>query len=267
MGLVVFVGNCHAQSLCQLYDDFIRPEGAPAATYVPSYVAATPAAREAVSAASLVVDQVFSFEQLFTPEPPARARRIGFPYVTGLFIWSYATEAHVNRAFFPVSGAMPYDGEIGDAYLNRLIRQGVPAAEASRRYLDLDIIRHAQVERRTEILAAQQEQRDDRCDFPTQAFVTANLATGSLFMTHGHPDRDLLLFVAREVFTRCGFDAAAIANLGHNVVQVPGHRNYAAVHPAIGRFFGMPAADPKNVNRRPKRTPHRRRKGTPFDVV
>jgi tetratricopeptide (TPR) repeat protein len=236
---VVFFGTCQAQSLCKIYNTQINRDSLPA-KYINSNLPLTPENHAAFRAAPAIVAQVFSFEQKSTLEgEDLRARIVRFPYLAGWFLWPYASQDHIRRQYFKTARIRPYDEEIGDAFLNRQIKDAISPEEATARYLDLDIIRKARVETRYELVAHQQRQREDLCDVKAWTYIEDNIADPDLFMTRGHPGLGLLLHVAAQVWEQLGVARDDIDRAGKSLLRVPDHRNQAPIHPKIAEHFGI----------------------------
>jgi tetratricopeptide (TPR) repeat protein len=237
---VVFLGTCQAEALCRVYNSLICEDGEQPAHYVSSNVPFGDKERALLSAATAIVNQVFSFEQAATlPQSGLSAKIVDFPYMAGLFLWPYATEDHAKRQYFPEAKAHPYDAEIGDAFLNRLIRQGMNTEDAVEKYTSMDILKIASVERRADIIFHQQKAREAETEVKVYGFMQENLSRPDLFLTRGHPGLPLLLHLARQVFELLDIPGHSIGRLNYTLIRVPDHINQAAIHPAIAKFFGL----------------------------
>lgn len=239
-GRKIFFGTCQAESLCIIYNQLLRGDNEDPATYLSSNIPLSDSNFALVHEAELIFNQVFSFEQVATlPQTGLPATVVDFPYVSGGFLWPFATEEHVLRTFFAGPNVSPYDAEIGDAFLNRLIKQGIGPDEAVQQYLDLDLVNTARLARRTELFFQQQQARDDRTGIYTLDYIQANLSQSDLFLTRGHPGLGLLRHVACQVFERAGIASERTDRINHALIRVPEHLNQAAVHPAIAKYFGL----------------------------
>jgi tetratricopeptide (TPR) repeat protein len=239
MTATVFFGTCQAQSLCKIYNAFIADDFEPPARYISSNLPLGPADQETILRAPVIINQVFSFTQKATlPRGDLGSKRIiDFPYLAGWFLWPYASEAHINRRYFPKAKVRPYDDEIGDAFLNRQIRRGVPVEEAVNRYMALDIISVAHVPSRTEMIFDQQREREKTTDIKAFDFIERNISRPDLFLTRGHPGLTLILHLCSQVFELMGVKRPLIDHLHTTLIRVPDHTNQAAVHPSIGAYF------------------------------
>jgi hypothetical protein len=59
------------------------------------------------------------------------------------FLWPFAGSAHPESAS-RYGGYDPFRPEMGDGYLNRLLKEGLAPQEAARRYIDADVSKAGQ---------------------------------------------------------------------------------------------------------------------------
>jgi tetratricopeptide (TPR) repeat protein len=244
MSTKVFFGLCQAEDLCKLYNRYVCQDNEAPAHYISSNQPLSEEKLQLLAGADVVVNHVFNYLQQTETltRSGLRAKILNFPALSGIYLWPYATEEHINRRYFPLSKQWPYDSEIGDAFLNSLIAANTPSAAAVDQYLSLDIMRAAQVERRTEMLFRQQREREAETEVKVADFIERNLDKADLFMTCEHMGLRLLLHVASQVFELMGCTPASIANLTQCVIRVPDHINQAPVHPSIAGHFRLTAS-------------------------
>jgi superkiller protein 3 len=248
MATTVFFGTCQAQALWKIYNTLIIEDGAQPAHHISSNLPLDKAGIAALNDADIVVNQVFSFEQTASvPKDAIKARVIDFPYIAGWFLWPYASEPHVNQTYYPESGSRPYDTEIGDAFLNREIKQGTSTADAVDKYLTMDVASKARIGARADIISRQQEGREAGTEVRVSKFIRDNISRPDLFMTRGHPGLPLILHLCQQVFEHMGVARSAIERLQSTLIRVPDHIAEAAIHPTIARHFGMPESDPERL--------------------
>jgi tetratricopeptide (TPR) repeat protein len=237
---LLFFGTCQAESLCNIYNSFLREDNGPPAHYLSSNRPLTSEHTTLLADADLIINQVFSFEQMSVlPRDGLRARIIDFPHMAGIYLWPYATEEHINRRYFPTAKSHPYDAEIGDAFLNRVIQEGLAPSEAAERYLSLDILKVARIPRRTEMIADQQRAREAATEVRVADFIEQNRHKPDLFLTRGHPNLELLLHTADQVFEIAGVPRSLIESLKFTMIRVPDHSAQAPIHPRIAEYFGL----------------------------
>ncbi len=240
MRRIVFVGNCQAFALMDAFNLHISPYTGERAFHVAAYHDLDDASRTILTSADVIVDLIFDFAQrtniadLGLDKPV-----IPVPYVNGNFLWPYAYEAHPRNApvGFIVSG--PYPVELGDAYLNRLMRDGVPATEAASRYLDLDINQKVRLDRRFEMNLALQRQRDEKTGFAVAELMERHFHEEPIFLTPDHPNRRIFLHVVQRCFTQLGVAEHLVARLPRLIRRSFFPQDALPVHPRLAAHFGL----------------------------
>src|ERR1700722_4967921 len=126
MRRVVYIGNCQMQALEGLHRRFVVPVSGDVPFWVNPHQAPSDLDREAVASADLIVGQVTherSIDSLTALGSSAPRHLV--PTIGGSFHWPFAGQAHINHLKHG-----PYVGDLGDGFLNRMIRKGVPPDEA-----------------------------------------------------------------------------------------------------------------------------------------
>lgn len=240
MKTLCFIGTCQAMALCSIYNNYIRSDEEPLAYYISSNEIISKDQNSLLSKVDYIINQVFSSEQDGVIDQNLhKSKIINFPYVSGLFLWPFATEAHINREYIKSVDFSPYDEEMGDAFLNRLIKNGSNEDECLRHYLELDIVKIGKVIRRSELIFDQQYKRDKITGINAGDFIQNNLSENELFLTRGHLAKPTLLFLAKNVFSHIGIDDKEMERIERQMFRIPDHRNYAAIHPKIGEVFNL----------------------------
>ncbi len=240
MTRIVFVGNCQAETLSLVYKRCIAPVTGAVASHVLTYTDPSDADRAALSQADIIVEQVFDFEQRFTLAVPGRSvRMVRFPWVAAHFLWPHFNEAHPRNTptWFLPSG--PWPAQLGDSVLNRMISQGVGAAEAAARYLDLDLATTARLDRRYEMIIDRQRDRDAQAEMETANYIETRFRDERLFVSPDHPDLGLFLHLACQVYERLGASSADMARVRSMLSRTPFPLEESPIHPAVARHFGL----------------------------
>ena len=237
---IVFLGDCQAIALMKAYRDFVAPFTGELITWVDAG-RANEAEVRSIAEADVVVSQVFNIE---TPVSAAGMRadalKVEFPAVFIGFLWPYSGQAaHVRNTPVPLMGHGPYDGQVGDIFLNRLIQQGIAADEALKRYLDLDIVRAAHLDRLLELHLGAQASRDERTGFGFSRIIEARFRDTQLFLTSSHPTLALVVPLIQEVFERLGVPAATTEAAIQAQRVAPFPQTALPIHPGIIRHFGL----------------------------
>jgi tetratricopeptide (TPR) repeat protein len=240
---LVFIGNCQTDTLSVLYRAVVSPLTGEQVSYLPSYVAADTAAAALVAGADVVVRQVLDFAPQ-TDELASQARSVLVPLISAPYLWPCSGRAHPRNAPAPyLDPSGPYDAELGDSFLDRMIAREVPAEAAAAEYLAVDIVALRHVDRMREISLDRQRAREEACGgYRLTEAIEARLPREKLFRTVNHPERPLTLLLAAQAFERIGVPAECLAALE----SYPGPlfpATEAPIHPAVARHFGLSYAD------------------------
>lgn len=244
MRRIVFVGNCQLLSLSQLYQRFAEQAGREEIAYTPSYQDLTEDRIATIARADVVI------EQRMDVAPRAdlngivtRAERHFVPLLGGGFLWPFAGQPHPRNEIMGFLAGGPFDGEMGDSYLNRLIEKEVPPAEAVEQYLALDVNRVRNLDRFFEIVVDRQRSRDAACGFQIAGIMEEKFRDEPLFRTAHHPNLRIALAFAEQFFQKMGVDAASIRRMRERVRVTPYPKTQSPIHPAVARHFGLKYAD------------------------
>jgi Flp pilus assembly protein TadD len=232
---VVFYGNCQAHALSRLYQRQIAPRRNETVSLI--YVGNE--AAEVLLQADVVIEQTFTArEQIRASDVRPGAKWLRFPLVYGMFLWPYATQAHVRNESHPFLPGGPFPVEYGDSYLNRLIDH-VPPEEAIAKYMDLDVPAHAHLDRLYEIAMEDQRQRDRVAGMDIATIVERDFRSTPLFMTRGHPTRRLFDHVATTLFSNMGIpeDEIRLAISSYFRSMLPWGE--LPVHPSVIAHYGL----------------------------
>ena len=240
MRRVVFVGNCQAQALTDAFNRFVAPFTGERAFHIPAFRDDDEAHRAALERADVIVELVFDFSRRSDPaDLGLTAPVIAVPYVNCQFLWPYAYEAHPRSARSEFSDSGPYPIQLSDAFLNRLMREGVPEEEAAARYLDLDINQKVRLDRRLEMTLALQRQRDEKTGFAVADLMERYFREEPIFLTPYHPSRRIFLHVAQRCFARLGVAEHLIARLPRLIRRSLFLQDALPVHPRLAVHFGL----------------------------
>jgi tetratricopeptide (TPR) repeat protein len=244
MRRIVFIGNCQLLSLSQLYRRFADRAGDEQITYLPSYEDLTQDRITTITDADVIV------EQRMDVAPKAEiggiattAERHFVPLLAGGFLWPFAGQPHPRNEshWFLPSG--PFDGEMSDSYLNRLIEQGVPSEEAVKQYLALDVNRVRNLDRFFEIIVDRQRSRDEACGFQIADLIVEHFRNEPLYRTPHHPNLRVALSFATQFFRIMRVDAASTRRLHEQIRITPYPKTQLPIHPAVAQHFNLKYAD------------------------
>jgi Polysaccharide biosynthesis enzyme WcbI len=239
---IVFIGNCQAWMVFNVYRLHIAPKRAETVDYVPAYEDADAAAMERINSADLIVFQVTDVVQKVPM--PTGIRVVLFPHVTAFFLWPFFEGKHPCDADIPAQYRRPFTHAYGDKWLDREISRGADPSSLAARYRDLDVVKVTNLDRRIELCVAAQRARDVRADTRFGDCITDRLTSEYVFTHPHHPSAALCRIMAREVFSRmdCGTQEieAALLTCRHTLFpywQIP-------VHPGIADHLRLAWASP-----------------------
>ena len=244
MRRIVFIGNCQVQSLSQLYRRYADRARDEDIAYLPSYEDLTDDRVATIADADIVI------EQRMDVAPRAEIGGIGtpaerhfVPLLAGGFLWPFAGQAHPrNESHWFLPGG-PFDGEMSDSYLNRLIEKAVPPAEAVDQYLTADMNRLRNLDRLFEIIVDRQRSRDEACGFRIADLIVAHIRDEPLFRTPHHPNLRIALSFTTQFFELMGVDGASIDRLRERLRITPFPKSQLPIHPAVAQHFKLKYAD------------------------
>jgi tetratricopeptide (TPR) repeat protein len=239
----VFVGNCQMGALSTLYRRLLSPDSDHEVTYIASYNDATEENRRAISNATKVVQQVLNFVPRIG-DLVTNAKVHLVPHASAAFLWPFGGTMHPrNRPEPTIERSGPYNGELGDSFLNRMILAGESPENALTEYLAADAVTVRRAERMMELHLQKQRERDAACDIHVADRIEAQLSSARLFRSPNHPEPAFAVWLAAEVFARMGEQPAAIAQLiASQPDALPGTET--PIHPAVARHFGLAYAPP-----------------------
>ena len=244
MRRVVFVGNCQVEALGQLYSRFAGRDDE-RVDYVPGYEDLTPERAATLEAADLIVEQRMDVAPRAELDGiRAEAERLFVPLLGGGFVWPFAGAPHPrNESLWFLHGG-PYDGEIGDSWLNRVLERGEAPEDAAAAYLALDVNSVRNLDRLREIVMDRQRARDAACGYHLAEVIEEHFCDEPVFRTPHHPNLRLTLAFAEQVFARMGAEPGAVRRLRERLRVTPFPKNELPVHPSVAGHFGLRWAVP-----------------------
>jgi tetratricopeptide (TPR) repeat protein len=251
MRQILFIGNCQVHALSLLYERFAGRGAAETVVFLPSYEDLDETARERLATADLIVEQRTDLPpQADIAGAPTSAERLFVPLLAGGFLWPYAGQPHVRNEtpwFMPPG---PWNAELGDGYLNRLILQDVPPEQAVEQYLALDVNKARNLDRMLELILDRQRARDEACGYDIASVVERHFRTELTFLTPHHPNLRVAMSFATRFFEHMGVEQAAIERMVLRTPRSPFPRDALPIHPSVARHFGLPYATPETRYRR-----------------
>ena len=244
---IVFFGNCQAQGLATFYRDRLSPGDDDIQTVY--FLTEDAGDVSVLRAADVVVEQIFHGpNEIVSNNISADCLRVPFPAAIGAYFWPHASEGHVHNQvydFTPYFPGGPWGGEMGDSYLNRLIKQGIPTDEAVQTYLALDVGRHANLDRLKELHLGGQRQRDDVAGIDLAGIIVSCFRTRQLFTMRGHQEMLLFAPVAETVFQKMQLPRAAIEEALAGLIHAPVRDRDMPMHPRLIEHYRLEWLDPE----------------------
>nr|WP_294555572.1 WcbI family polysaccharide biosynthesis putative acetyltransferase [uncultured Rhodopila sp.] len=238
---IVFIGNCQMSILRNLYDRFVTGVTDDDTYFLPTWTALDGQGAAALESADLLVDQVqsFSSEAIERPARIASIPRVPVPLVSATFLWPFAGSAHPLNADSPHLSGGPYPGELGDGFLNRMIKDEVSPEVALERYRQHDLGGPAALDRRYEIVMYQQRQRDAVCGYTVAGEIESRFRREPLFLSPHHPRQQITMVLAQQCLARIGAPQRSIDMLTRNMPGFLFPQDEQPIHPAVARHFGL----------------------------
>ncbi len=236
---LVFVGNCQIGALMHLYEQYAAGARREHLLAIDAFAPLSDDNRRAIAAADLIVDQIFDTEPPLDLAVLAPGRtRISVPTVSGGFLWPFGGQAHPsNMADFGDNGVFP--AELGDAYLNRLIKRGTDPDAAVAQYAELDVNGVVNLDRLLEMYLERQRLRDAATGFRLADLIAEHFRTEHLFLTPFHPNTRVTLALAEQLFRRLWVAEGEIAGMRRRLVRSPFPLDELPIHPRVREHFGL----------------------------
>lgn len=167
---------------------------------------------------------------------PPDGEVIRVPAVDADFLWPFAGSPHPRQT----TPDGPYPAEHGDAYLDRLMQEGLDGEEAVLRYLALDIGQEAGLDLMLARRLKLQTGLDRLTGQDIAGFIGQHFRTISLFASRPRPRLKLFRYIAATLFERLGAPPEAAGRLRLAAVA----NNSQPIHPGVLAHFGMAVPEP-----------------------
>ncbi|TWB21647.1 WcbI family polysaccharide biosynthesis putative acetyltransferase [Nitrospirillum bahiense] len=239
---LVFYGNCQLQALAGLYARFVSCETADSVTFVDAFRPIEEGHLRAIEAADIIAGIAADFPLAMPLEAlQHRADIILVPLVAARFLWPFGgSEAHPTEPPPPPGReAQLYPAEIGDVYLNKLIRDGVGPEEALERYNSMDLGKTRNLDRMLDLTMEKQRERDQKTGYGVSEIIEAHFRTEPLFLTPHHPGLRLSKYLALTFFQKVGASYNAILQANRYITKPTFPLDELPIHPSVASYFGM----------------------------
>jgi len=239
---IVFIGNCQAVTLSNIYKTLVVPH---TGDTVQCLGCNAPSADDlrTIEIADLVVEQVFDIKQGIDLDTLSlRGRRVRVPVVGAPFLWPFAGTAH-PESVSRYAGYDPFRPEMGDGHLNRLLKEGLDPDEAARRYIDADVCRLVNLDRLREITMDRQRARDAATGYRCADLIEDGIAENQLFLTPFHPTLAVSRYIALRFLEDIGAPSSAVDRVGRLMTDSFYFKFGLPIHPSVARHLGLRWAD------------------------
>ena len=238
--VVKVVGNCQASAVANFYREHVGALNGEDVTFIDDLGLDVSALQAAVADADMLIVQERDFKHGLSAEEIGRPIDVfRFPLVLCGFLWPFANEPHVhNVSERPVSDG-PYPSQMGDSFLNKLIRKGAEPQEALEIYRSIDIASVAHLDRMAQIYLDRQRARDAITGFDVANAIESRFRDENLFLTAEHPDAFIFGLIARQLLEQMGVPGAVTASALQSLVRTPFPPTQLPLHPGVARHFGL----------------------------
>lgn len=239
MRKVVFLGNCYAGVLNQIYSWAIAPLMNDISSFAPFYDKSD-ANKKTIEEADVIVLQIFVKGEDYPVDPyKTGAKIITFPTVSFNTLWPYGGGGHIfnkPRDYWPCG---PYDYNMGDTYLNKLISAGIPPEEAADSYINMNIAKIAHLDRTHEIVMDRQRALDEKTDMHFADEVEEHFRNEFIFLNHNRLNVRLCASLTRQVFKRLGVNDPITENVIAHWRRTPFEQVEVPIHPGVAAHFNL----------------------------
>ena len=235
---IVFIGNCQLVALSNIYKTFVVPHTGDEVQCLACNASSAEVLRS-IELADIVVEQVFDVKQSIDLDALSlRGRRVRLPVVGAQFLWPFAGSAHPESAS-RYGGYDPFRLEMGDGYLNRLLKEGLAPQEAARRYIDADVSKLVNLDRLREITMDRQRARDAATGYRCADLIEDGIAESQLFLTPFHPALAVSRYMACRFLQDIGAPTSAVDRVERYMTDSFYLKFGLPIHPSVARHFGL----------------------------
>ncbi len=238
---ITFLGNYQISTLYHVYREFVLPYCDDKIKYIEVYKKINNEDKGFLLKSDIVVSQLLDNRQETNLEDFNINAKIHLvPYVTGVGIyWPFGGFAHrfaESYKYYPRH--TPYNAETGDFYLNKLINEGVSYDEITRRYINEDLNKLVNLDRRLEISLTTIKKRDEKCRYDISEFIRDNFDKEILFSSPGHFRRSISLVIINELFGRLEVEPRLIERINRLYAGNPhAGSDLLPIHPQVANHF------------------------------
>lgn len=239
MRKVLFLGNCQAASLSEVYAEHLAPGNGDAVSFVACTSPVSEADIARITEADLIVEQVFDFKQYVTTDDlDLHARVVRFPTVSCAFLWPFAGANPPAKAVERWPAGTYFGPDLNDRFLNKLIDAGADPDEAVAAYLALDA-ETMTLDKRYDFVLRRQRRRDEIAGSAFADTIAAHFRDEQLFFGPYHPGARVFRMMMADVLQKIGLDVETIARTDAILTRSPLDLNWLPVHPAVAAHFGL----------------------------
>ena len=237
--LILFLGNCQVESLAGIINRFVVPYGDVTTSFIDTYHALPPDARQRVQDAdAIVLQESLRPTGILREDLPAGTPVYTVPLVNGSFLFPYQGMRHPLQPEGRY-GVPAYPDGYNDRYLSKLITRGVSPEAALAQYKAFDVATVARVGRLHELAMESQRELDAVTGYDCAGIIDRHLADEQIFQSAYHFGGRFGRHLTSTLCDRLGFDAAYGERIRAHLRDAPFVARFVPVHPSVARYFGM----------------------------
>lgn len=235
---VAMVGNCQAE-VAAIAVQRLAAEARADCVFINDRIPLTTANRAFLAGADLVVTQ----EGGPRVQSPAGCRLMTMPLLAANFLWPFSTEDHplnpTGKAEFCLHG--PYDQQVSDAFLNRLMRDdpGADPRALADRYMAADFATMVDLDAVFVADRATALARDARAGTDHWRSIEGVFRDHPAFWTSLHPAGWLMRALCRPVLEAVAGGPSRTVDNALFSLDDPMEFLQAPIHPSVRRHFGL----------------------------
>ncbi len=236
---ILFLGNCQAASLAELYADHIAPGNGDAVGFVASTSPISEADLAKILAADVIVEQVFDFKQyIAASDLDLSAHVIRFPTVSCAFLWPFTGGTAPAKAVALWPEGSYFGPDLNDRFLNKMIDDGTDPDIGVARYLDLDADAMS-LDKRYDFVVRRQRRRDEVAGSRIAEVIEAHFREEQLFFSPFHPGKRIFRVLMSDILEKLGFGADTISRMEMILTRSLLDVTWLPIHPAVAAHFGL----------------------------
>jgi tetratricopeptide (TPR) repeat protein len=241
---ISFLGNCQANNFCKLYSSRVAQKIGHTALFFPSFTSISEHNKEILEQSDVIVAQLFDGPQKVNLIDLNFDRKIVyFPTMSGLFFWPTAGTPHPCNKTEQYLPNGPYDFNMGDKFLNRLIRNA-PSDEKQiqkivTEYIESDIAKLYHADRIFELTILAAKKKDEVTGLNLADYIKYNMQDMPMFKTVSTYYVPIFYKIAEHIFGNLGVKSSVVSELLDTLCQDTFPSLERPIHASVAKFFGL----------------------------